>query len=1027
MNGFFGHLHRGCGESRWTLLALALSAFLLLLVGGHLRSREESLTRGVTCGSPPSAKRPSSLWGVNVALEQYDDASLSEAVDMIAGGGLHWVRQTFPWAQIEPAPGQFCWGQWDRIVNAAEAQGLELIAVLDTTPPWARDEQSPCAPPAREADFGRFARAFAARYGKRINCYQIWDEPNLSSHWGGRYVDPAAYARLLRTGASQIRAVDPQALILTAGLAPTWEEGPLNLDEAAFLEGLYAAGAGGFFDVLAAKPYGFWSGSEDRRVSADVLNFSRLVRLREMMEAHGDGDKPIWAVEWGWNALPADWQGHPSPWGTDGEERQIQRLRAAVERARLEWPWLGVMLWAEYQPAVPLDDPHWGFALLDAEGHPRPFYYALQEMATAARVAYPGRYPADDPTGDYRGEWRLAAGRADVGRSGDSLTIPFQGTGLALTVQRGNYWSWLEVRVDGAPANALPKDREGRSYVVLYDPLQREATIPLAQGLKDGPHQVHIVAHGGWGQWAISGWVVSREKPRRIQYMGTALSALGLALLGWAAWRAKGTIPGSWAMQHSRQLTLPFAALSVIWLSLPLGRDVIFASTAALAWLATWQPLWALGALVFALPFYMTSHPLSNFPVASLDLLGAVAIVGLAGHWLDKLRVARRGLSEQAGRLSRLSVRPWCKRPVLWPDRGKEPRRGPGKVVTYSFTSRWLAGALAVLALASTLAAHDRVLAWGAFWRIVVLPGLIYLLVGALPRVKEEMWEVIDVWTLSSVAVAGMALYQLAVGQTVPAEGVQRVAGPYSSPNHLALFLERLVPLLVAVGLSAQHHWRRWGYSLALLPILAALYLTYSRAAWLLALPASLLFLSLASRGRWRRWVWVGMLLVIGSMIPWRGTERLASLFDLGRGTGALRLQAWRATLEMIAAHPLLGIGPGNFQLAYPRYMLPTAWADPLFYHSHNVFLDFAAFLGLGGLGLFIGLLASLFRTGRQLLRALPRGDERALLVGLMAGVVACLAHSLVDTGYFLPDLACLWALTLGLVDWLAGDVSLGQ
>ena len=995
---------RGASQCAPTLLVLA-SAFLLLWGGWRWESHQASQERGITYGPPPLIEHPSSPWGVNVALEQYDEAHLHQALEELAAGGFHWVRQAFPWAQIEPAPAQFRWEQWDRIVIAAEAQGLELIAVLDTTPPWACEGRDPHTPPLREADFGQFARIFAARYRDRIHCYQIWDEPNLSSHWGDRHVDPATYARLLRAGASQIRAVDPQALILAAGLAPTWEQGPLNLDEAAFLEGLYQAGAGEFFDVVAAKPYGFWSGPEDRRVSPDVLNFSRLIRLREVMEAHGDGDKPIWAVEWGWNTLPSEWYGAascatpacrnseaclaPSPWGTDGEEKQVQRIRAAVERARLEWPWLGVMCWAEYQPALPLDNPRWGFALLDWEGHPRPFYYALQEIATAPAVAYPGRYPADHPTGHYVGDWRLAAGRADIGRSGDSLTIPFHGTELELVVQRGNTWAWLEVTVDEAPINALPQDEEGHSYAILYDPLGREATIPLARGLEDGLHQARIVAHGGWGQWAIRGWVVSREGPHWPRHVGRALCAAGLTLLGWVAWRVKGIIPAWWVMRHSRQLALPFAVLSVAWLSLPLGKEVILASTAAFVGLAAWQPLWALGALLFALPFYMSSHPLPSLPVASLDLLGAAAAVGIGIRVTSyKLQVTRR--------LNRSTL------------------HGCGRVFA----------ALVGLSLVSVLAAEESAPAWAAFWRVMVLPGLVYLLVWRLPRGRQEMWEVINVWVMSSVVAAGMGLYQFAAGQTVPAEGVQRVAGPYSSPNHLALFLERVVPLLVALALSSRHPGHHWGYGLALLPILAALYLTYSRAAWLLALPASLLFLGLASRGPWRRWAWAGVLLALGVVIPWRGTERLSSLLDLGSGTGALRLQVWRGTLEMIAAHPLLGIGPGNFHFAYPRTMRPTAWAEPLLYHSHNVFLDFAVFLGLGGLVLFISLLAAFFRTSWRLLRALPSSEERVLLVGLMAAAVGSLAHGLVDNGYFLPDLACLWALILGLVDGMGHDLS---
>ncbi|MEA3345525.1 MAG: O-antigen ligase family protein, partial [Chloroflexota bacterium] len=327
--------------------------------------------------------------------------------------------------------------------------------------------------------------------------------------------------------------------------------------------------------------------------------------------------------------------------------------------------------------------------------------------------------------------------------------------------------------------------------------------------------------------------------------------------------------------------------------------------------------------------------------------------------------------------------------------------------------------ALVGLGLISTLAAEESALAWAAFWRVMALPGLVYLLIRTLPREGREMWPLVNIWVVSSVAAAGMGLYQFLIGRTIPAEGVQRVAGPYSSPNHLALFLERAVPMLAAVALGSRHHRRRWAYGLALLPILAALYLTYSRAAWLLALPASLLFLGLVGGGRWRRLMWLGIPLTVGVTISWQGTERMASLLDLGRGTSALRLQAWRGVLGMIRAHPLLGVGPGNFHFVYPRYMRPTAWAEPLLYHSHNVFLDFAAFLGLGGLMLFGALLMGFFRAGWRLLRTLHTSEERALLVGLMAAAVGSLAHGLVDNGYFLPDLACLWALILGLVDRL--------
>ena len=46
------------------------------------------------------------------------------------------------------------------------------------------------------------------------------------------------------------------------------------------------------------------------------------------MHQYGDQAKPVWAVEMGWNALPANWKGNASPWGTDSEAQQAAGSRA---------------------------------------------------------------------------------------------------------------------------------------------------------------------------------------------------------------------------------------------------------------------------------------------------------------------------------------------------------------------------------------------------------------------------------------------------------------------------------------------------------------------------------------------------------------------------------------------------------------------------------------------------------------------------------------------------------------------------
>jgi hypothetical protein len=265
-------------------------------------------------------------YGVTIDLTQYHAEELAGVLTSIRQRGLRWIRQPVRWSELEPAPGEFEWQQLDRIFDAVvrenaaaelatgHVQPLRIIIVLHATPRWARpSHQSSTAPPVRLSNFGRFARAFATRYGDQLDHYQIWHEPNLSTSWGNTFVDPESYARLLREAALNIRAADPQAVILTAALAPTLENGPLNLNELDYLDGLYRAGASRWFDIVAGQPYGFDSEPTDP-ARPDTLNFSRLELLRQVMLRHGDADTPVWATAFGWNALPATWTGPKSPW-----------------------------------------------------------------------------------------------------------------------------------------------------------------------------------------------------------------------------------------------------------------------------------------------------------------------------------------------------------------------------------------------------------------------------------------------------------------------------------------------------------------------------------------------------------------------------------------------------------------------------------------------------------------------------------------------------------------------------------------
>jgi hypothetical protein len=1057
--------------------------------------------------SPSVPLAADKTYGVSVDLTSYADDHLEETMARMQAMGLGWIRQPFRWAEIEPEPGQFDWADTDRVLAATRTHNLQLIAVLDTTPGWARPSNTnPFTPPAELVDFGNFARALATRYGDQIDYYQIWDEPNLSAHWGGKFVDPSGYARLLREGAINIRAVDGKTTILTAALAPTLESGPLNLDEPAFLSGLYAANAAAWFDVVAAQPYGF---DQEPAAAAgnNQLNFARVELVRQTMVAHADQGKAIWATAFGWSSLPQPWQGTPSPWPSLSPDRQSTYTLQAIRRARTDWPWLGPIIFAAWDAqALPTGDPRRGLALVSGQ-ELRPPAQALQELGPAFgdysplgdEIAGVGAYPAQHPSGHYTGEWRFSPLGSDVPRHPPArLEIPFDGTRLDLNVRRGLFRAFLYVTIDGRPANQLPQ-QNGRAYLVLYDPLEREASLTLARYLPDGPHLAIIEAEGGWYQWPVVGWRVSREADTRVLGLGLILVAgLGtVTLVGLA--NTTRRLPKYDALRVAnwgRWLTARYMSLgSSIHLLLLAGAAVAFylapGTLVSLGFLGLLfllvlpRPDLGLALVAFSLPFFLLPKPLIGRTISVTEiglLLVALAHVArralmLLGRllsqassppgtrvlvppssWLDWSAWLLTGLAALAGALSLLTAAQTGPLALIdWPTWTLMllPPAGVLAAVASRGASRigsldLAVAAIVVLALAAALAAENVGASLQEFHVVVWDGAAFYAFVRMTQRqdfrtgpgnARALAWLLVDAFLLGTTGMALYAIYQFFfTDQSITAEGVHRALGLYGSPNNLALLLDRALPIsIAAIAFSPQAPpgarpqarldksvvgrigQRRLLYGLALIPMLIALLLTFSRGALMLGLPAAVLFVGIVQGGR-ALWASLGILAATAvGLLPFLGTNRFQSMFDMQSGTGFFRLRLWQSAWTMLREHPWLGVGPDNFLYQYrTRYILPDAWQEPNLSHPHNILLDFGTRLGIGGIAVLLWLQLAFWRLAWRLYRHAPDASARVLILGLMASMIAILAHGLVDNSFFLVDLAFIFFLITGITSKLA-------
>ena len=103
-----------------------------------------------------------------------------------------------------------------------------------------------------------------------------------------------------------------------------------------------------------------------------------------------------------------------------------------------------------------------------------------------------------------------------------------------------------------------------------------------------------------------------------------------------------------------------------------------------------------------------------------------------------------------------------------------------------------------------------------------------------------------------------------------------------------------------------------------------------------------------------------------------------------------LRLEFYRHSLDVIAAHPLVGVGTGGFAAAYARQVYGSGKVATQ--NPHNELLHLTAQLGMAGLMTLVALFWTQWRSAKQLAVPMERALMRALVLTMVAG---CMVNSL--------------------------------
>jgi hypothetical protein len=202
---------------------------------------------------------------------------------------------------------------------------------------------------------------------------------------------------LLQVAYESIKAVDPDAVVVSAGLSPTgYNDGVNAINDRLFLQSMYANGLADFSDAIGAHPNG-WANPPDAECcdqpegvdshyqDPSFFFLDTLMDYHDIMVENGDDrSTPIWVTQFGWGTTE-DSESLPENSSnvflnyTSLEEQATYNSRAFNLGSELGF--VGAMFLNNLNgcQGLPGDREACYYSLIDAEGNPRPALEALEQ------------------------------------------------------------------------------------------------------------------------------------------------------------------------------------------------------------------------------------------------------------------------------------------------------------------------------------------------------------------------------------------------------------------------------------------------------------------------------------------------------------------------------------------------------------------------------------------------------------------------------------------------------------------------
>jgi O-antigen ligase len=359
---------------------------------------------------------------------------------------------------------------------------------------------------------------------------------------------------------------------------------------------------------------------------------------------------------------------------------------------------------------------------------------------------------------------------------------------------------------------------------------------------------------------------------------------------------------------------------------------------------------------------------------------------------------------------------------------------GSGKWFAMKGLGSWLLVAYTVVIGLSSATAYDTS-ASIAGWRLWISWVVIYFLIVNVVNTRARFFVFMTIWLVSHYYMSQGAAKQFALrGFTFDAYGVRGAPGWFANSGEFGIAMCMFLPLAWHFYLGVRRHLSKLKLALVIgMPVTAAIGImgSSSRGA-VLGMLVVAVWAAFWSKYRVKAFVGGAMLLVAAwFVIPSEFKDRFTTAGE--DYTSQTRKTFWLAGIDMVATHPVLGIGYGNWLPYYANHYLdPTAGKrDPTsrLQLPHNIFIECVAELGLVGLGVFLALIGATLRLNyltRKRIR--ERGGAQnefasEIAYGLDAAMIGYIVSGFFVTVLYYPFFWVNLALTTALHSAVAAEV----